>query len=112
MNGAVRSTETGGLWESQRLLPVALERGSEEEEHRGKDGDRVGGWMRRKGREQEKGRNCEGELQQKKWREREEQKEEVRPQRIWRQKEGGREADRLGRVGGDETTGRLDKDER
>lgn len=44
--------------------------------------------------------------------EREEQKEEVRPQRIWRQKEGGREADRLGRVGGDETTGRLDKDER
>lgn len=110
MNGAARSTQTGGLWESQRLLPVALERGSEEEEHRGKDGDRVGGWMRRKGREQERGRNCEGELQQKRWRE--EEKEEVRPQRIWRQKEGGREADRLGRVGGDETTGRLDKDER
>lgn len=66
MNGAVRSTETGGLWESQRLLPVALERGSEEEEHRGKDGDRVGGWMRRKGTEQERGRNCEGEPQQKK----------------------------------------------
>lgn len=70
MNGAVRSTETGGLWESQRLLPVALERGSEEEEHRGKDGERVGGWMRRKGTEQERGRNCEGEPQQKKWRER------------------------------------------
>lgn len=45
-------------------------------------------------------------------RQREEQKEEVRPLRIWRQKEGGREADRLSRVGGDETTERLDKDER
>ena len=27
MNRAVRSTETGGLWESQRLLPVTPERG-------------------------------------------------------------------------------------
>lgn len=70
----------------------------------------AGGWGG-KGQSRKEGETVK-ESCSKKNGEREEQKEEVRPQRIWRQKEGGREADRLGRVGGDETTGRLDKDER
>lgn len=39
MNGDVRRTETGGLWESQRLLPVTPER---EREREGGEEERMG----------------------------------------------------------------------
>lgn len=51
MNGTVR-TETGGLWESQRLLPVTPVRGREGERE---EGERVGGWLRLKGEGRKEG---------------------------------------------------------
>ncbi len=44
MNGAVRRTETGGVWERRRLLPVTSERRRE-----GGRRERVEEWMRLKG---------------------------------------------------------------